>query len=258
MREIKSTAAGNAISVDLTTKVTASSQITVLFDADAPTTQDLTGVDFLSTVDDSGTGDAAQSTTEGNGDGNAGDLNSWTVTTTDGGGICLVIDGTASTASTVANTVTFSHTTAGTDRLMLVAVSMTKETGGVPSVLATSNYNGSTLTLVGSQATSDNKGRLEIWRLLAPASGSNNLTINLSSAPDAAVVGVMTFTGVDQTTPLGAFSSATVDSGTASVNVASAVDELVFAAMVVEGGGDKALAWVGGGTVGPTSRSRWR
>jgi hypothetical protein len=75
---------GNAISVDLTTKVTASSKLTVLFNADAPITQDLTGVTFLSTVDDSGTGDVAQSTTEGNGDGNAGDLNSWTVTTTTG------------------------------------------------------------------------------------------------------------------------------------------------------------------------------
>ncbi|MCH7474805.1 MAG: DUF2341 domain-containing protein, partial [Gemmatimonadetes bacterium] len=81
---------GNAISVDLTTKVTTSSQITVLFNADAPTTQDLTGVAFLSTVDDSGTGDAAQSTTEGNGDGNAGDLNTWTVTTTDAGAGSLV------------------------------------------------------------------------------------------------------------------------------------------------------------------------
>ncbi|MFB3112800.1 MAG: DUF2341 domain-containing protein, partial [Gemmatimonadales bacterium] len=77
---------GNAISVDLTTKVTASGKLTVLFNSDAPTTQDLTGVDFTSTVDDSGTGDAAQATTEGNGDGDAGDLNSWTVTTTDGGG----------------------------------------------------------------------------------------------------------------------------------------------------------------------------
>ena len=41
---------GNAISVDLTTKVAARSKITVLFDSDAPTTQDLTGVTFLSTV----------------------------------------------------------------------------------------------------------------------------------------------------------------------------------------------------------------
>jgi hypothetical protein len=77
---------GNAINIDLTTKVTASSKITVLFDSNAPTTQDLTGVDFTSTVDDSGTGDAAQATNEGNGDGDAGDNNSWTVTTTDGAG----------------------------------------------------------------------------------------------------------------------------------------------------------------------------
>jgi hypothetical protein len=74
---------GNAISVDLTTKVTTSSRITVLFNADAPITQDLVGVDFLSTVDDSATPDAPQSTTEGNGDGDAGDNDSWTVITTD-------------------------------------------------------------------------------------------------------------------------------------------------------------------------------
>ena len=82
---------GNAISIDLTTKVTASSKITVLFNSDAPTTQDLTGVDFTSTVDDSGTGDAAQATTEGDGDGDAGDNNSWTVTTTDGGTAVLLV-----------------------------------------------------------------------------------------------------------------------------------------------------------------------
>ena len=58
----------------------------MVFDSDAPTTQDLTGVDFTSTVDDHTTGDAAQATTEGNGDGDGGDANTWTVTTTDSGG----------------------------------------------------------------------------------------------------------------------------------------------------------------------------
>jgi hypothetical protein len=82
---------GNAISVDLTTKITASSKITVLFDSDAPTTQDLTGVDFTSTVDDSGTVDGAQATTEGDGDGDAGDANSWTVTTTDTTCVAMMI-----------------------------------------------------------------------------------------------------------------------------------------------------------------------
>ena len=84
--------AGNAISGDLTTKATASSKITVLFSANAPTTQDLTGVNFTSTVDDSGTaGVAAQATTQGNGDGDVGDNNSWKVTTTNGaGGACPI------------------------------------------------------------------------------------------------------------------------------------------------------------------------
>ena len=64
---------GNAISVVLTTKLTTTGKITVLFSADAPTTQDLTGVDFVSTVDDNGSSDAPTATTEGNGDGDAGD-----------------------------------------------------------------------------------------------------------------------------------------------------------------------------------------
>ena len=50
------------------------------------------GVNFTSTVDDSGTaGVAAQATTQGNGDGDAGDNDSWKVTTTNGaGGACPI------------------------------------------------------------------------------------------------------------------------------------------------------------------------
>ena len=47
---IPTTTSGNAISVDITTKITASSKITVLFDADAPGTQDLTGKSNLSRI----------------------------------------------------------------------------------------------------------------------------------------------------------------------------------------------------------------
>lgn len=149
----------------------------------------------------------------------------------------VAVDATSTGQTTSAN-VTVSHTTSGAGRLMLVGVSITKEAGGAPSVSATSNYNGTTLTFVGALSTPDDKGRVEVWRLLAPATGTHDLTINLSATPDGATVGVMTFTGVDQATPLGAFASAQNDSGTASVNVNSAVGELIFAALVVEGGGD--------------------
>ena len=123
---------------------------------------------------------------------------------------------------------------------MLVGVSMTKETGGVPSV-STITYNGVGLTLVGSQATSDNKGRIEIWRLIAPATGTFNVVGNLSGAPDGATVGVVTFTGVNQTTPLGSFISDLADSGAASITVSSGASELVFDTLVVEGTSDKDL-----------------
>ena len=105
--------AGNDISVDLTVQVTASSRITVLFDADAPGIQDLVGVDFLSTVDDSGTAPTAQSTTEGDGDGDAGDNNSWTVTTPDPIGAVTVDDVTETEGTGMLFTVSLDNATAG-------------------------------------------------------------------------------------------------------------------------------------------------
>jgi uncharacterized repeat protein (TIGR01451 family) len=224
---------GNTISVDLTAKVTVSDRITVVFDADAPTTQDLIGQDFLSSVDDSGTADAPQATTEGDGDGDAGDANSWRVTTTDApAGSCPAIDGTASSGTTNTNTMTISHTTSGTDRLMLVGVSINNDNleeainpGGI-------TYNGVALTRVGFVDNVDD-ARVEIWQLTETnglPTGTHDVVINFTAdLLRGAVAGVMTFTGVDQTTPLGTFVSAFASSaGPATVNVPSAVGDLVF------------------------------
>jgi parallel beta-helix repeat protein len=62
----------------------------VQFTADAPGTADPIGQNFFSTVDDSGTPPISQPTTEGNADGDGGDNNSWTVTTTDLVGSCPI------------------------------------------------------------------------------------------------------------------------------------------------------------------------
>ena len=230
---------GNDISVDLTSKVTSSSKITVLFGADAPTTQDLTGVDFLSTVDDSGNADTPTATTEGDGDGDAGDNNSWTVTTTDasggggGGGTCTIaIDGAASSGSTSGgSSITISHTTSGSNRLMLVGVSIRpNDDETVTSV----TYNGDSLSLVGTRTHADD-ARVEIWQLTETDgldTGTHDVVVTFSAALDQeATAGVMTFTGVDQTTPLGTFASA---QGTGGVTVSSAVDELVFGVVSAE------------------------
>jgi hypothetical protein len=75
-------------------------------------------------------------------------------------GNCLAIDGAASTGSTVTNSLTISHTTAGNDRLMLVGVSMDNNQ---METVASVSYNGIALTLVGAEVN-DNDARVEIWQ----------------------------------------------------------------------------------------------
>ncbi|MEE9597348.1 MAG: choice-of-anchor Q domain-containing protein, partial [Acidiferrobacterales bacterium] len=218
---------GRAISVDLTVKVTTSDRITVLFNADAPTSQDLIGQNFLSTVDDSTTGDAPQGTTEGNGDGDAGDNNSWTVTTTDLPlGTCPALD-TVSTGLTNTSSVTISHTTSsGLERLMMVGVSINND--GNETVTSVT-YGGNPLSLVGTAQENDD-ARVEIWSLTNPPAGTADVVVTFSAdLQRGAVVGVTTFTGVDQTTPLGGFAGNNgTDAGPATINFSSAAGELVF------------------------------
>ena len=58
----------------------------------------------------------------------------------------------------------------------------------------------------------------------------------------------MTFTGVNQATPLGSFASNDSDSAAASVTVTSAANELVFDTLVVESSTNLSLAPGGGQT----------
>lgn len=137
-----------------------------------------------------------------------------------------------STDTTAADSFTVSHTTSGTNRLMLVGVSHNPNNDEVVSSVT---YNGTALTLVGS-ATYSNDARAEIWRLIAPATGTHDVIITFDKNMSyGAVAGVMTFTEVNQTTPLGTFASASSESvGPATVDVSSATNELVFDTVACE------------------------
>ena len=152
-----------------------------------------------------------------------------------------------STGDTQPASLTISHTTgSGTNRLMLVGISFVNdEMETVTSV----TYNGVALTWVGTGANGDD-ARMEIWRLIAPPTGTYNVVITFS-APlrRAAVAGVMTFTGVHQTTPLGTFVSAVGNASPATVNVTSAANELVFDTVACE----SCTSF----TVGPSQTQRW-
>ncbi len=129
------------------------------------------------------------------------------------------------------SSITISHTTSGVDRLMLVGVSINNDSN---EIVTSVTYNGVNLALVGTAQEADD-ARIEIWRLVAPATGTHNVVVTFNqSLQRQAIAGVITFTGVDQLAPLGTFAGANGTSGSASVDVPSAVDEVVFGVVAAE------------------------
>lgn len=130
-----------------------------------------------------------------------------------------------SSGGTNGSSLTISHTTSGLDRLMLVGVSINNDY--LETVLSIT-YDGKYLTYVNSETQSDD-ARVEIWMLVDPPTGTHNVVITFSAdLKRYAVGGVITFTGVDQTDPLGTFAGNNATSSSASVTVPSAIGELVL------------------------------
>ncbi len=130
-----------------------------------------------------------------------------------------------STGSTTGQTLTVAHTTSGSDRLMMVGISMRND----DHEYATSvTYKGVALTFVAADERSDD-ARVEVWQLVAPPVGTHNVVVTFNKdLKKAAVAGVTTFTGVDQTTPVGATATANGKSTQASVTITAAANELVW------------------------------
>ena len=73
---------------------------------------------------------------------------------------------------------------------MLVGISMAPRSGYTVSSVT---YNGDNFSVVGTREQSD-KARIEIWRLVAPDTGTHDVVVTLSnSGHEGAAVGVMTF-----------------------------------------------------------------
>ena len=151
----------------------------------------------------------------------------------EGSGEIITVDAkTTGTVPSYASSGTVSHTTAGDDRLMLVGVSFGFDLGDSVSSVT---YNGTSLSLVGKRYHSDKASGMEIWSLVAPDTGTHDVVVNNTGTSHyGAVIGVMTFNGVDQSTPLGSFSSSRGRSTTPSTNVTSATGELVFGVVGVD------------------------
>ncbi|MDH5316434.1 MAG: hypothetical protein OEW44_08125 [Gemmatimonadota bacterium] len=172
--------------------------------------------------------------------------------------------GTTSAATT--SQLTWLHPVGVTaNRLLVVGVS-TKDTTTVTGV----TYGGAPLTFSGASSDESSGARVELWYLIGPASGRSPVSVSLSGPADV-IGGAMTFSGVDQATPLGGFvGNGSTGSGATdpSVVVTNAAGELVFAALTIAGNpgvltpaqgltqtwiGYKGLGHSGAGAVAPGS-----
>ncbi|MBI2913817.1 MAG: DNRLRE domain-containing protein, partial [Chloroflexi bacterium] len=135
------------------------------------------------------------------------------------------IDNQSSTQGEWVSSLSWSHTVgSGSNRLLVVGVSVSYAGTTVSGV----TYGGTALTQVGVKDAPSSDGRVEIWRLLAPASGTANVVVSLTNGNlSTTVAGAVSFTDVHQTSPLGAFASASGASGNPSVAVSSAAGEVV-------------------------------
>ena len=124
----------------------------------------------------------------------------------------------ATTGTGTASTLTWSHTVGatGTNRILIVGVSIRNSSSQTVSGIS---YAGAGMTLVG-QTTNSTNARVEIWRLIAPATGANSVVVTLSAAARF-VGGASSFTGVSQTPALalGTYFSNIGNTTTPTVNV---------------------------------------
>ena len=136
------------------------------------------------------------------------------------------IDAASSGSTPDQGSVTVSHTTSGANRLMLVGISMEPEGDSVTSV----TYNGVLLSRVGVEENPGGKARVEIWQLVAPQTGTHDVVVNLSGTSHmGVVVGVQTYSDVNQTDPTYGFGSSSGNSTAAAASVTgSLLDDLVF------------------------------
>jgi uncharacterized repeat protein (TIGR01451 family) len=135
------------------------------------------------------------------------------------------------TRTSPGNSLTFSHTTTGTNLLMVVGVSM-NISGRNTTTVSGVTYNGVALTSAGTAISITNR-RTELWYLIAPATGTHNVVVTLSvpgfgNPIIGTVAGAATFTGADQTTPIRTYVTNSGTSANAFVNVASSSNDMVL------------------------------
>jgi len=124
----------------------------------------------------------------------------------------------------------------GSDRYLLVGVSLNNHATEGPTQVDSVTFGVTSLARIDSIANSDD-GLVEIWGVVAPANDTRDITVTVDQNPSgsAFVAGAMSFEGVHQATPTRTpWTEATSDVASVTLDITSAVGELVFDTVACE------------------------
>lgn len=159
--------------------------------------------------------------------------------------MALAIDAVSSTSGNGAGPFSWSHTCSGSDRVLFVGISHYDSNDTVSGV----TYNSVAMTAVPSGATNNGQFYVSLWYLIAPATGSNTVSVSMTGSVFDIGMAAISFTGSHQTTPYGTAVTATGSSTTPSVVASSASDEIVLDTLTIVHSGTL--------SVGADQTSRW-
>jgi hypothetical protein len=140
--------------------------------------------------------------------------------------------GTSSLANTA---LSWSHTCTGSNLCLIVGVGLGANPDTALSMTAT--YNGVAMTSLGVvHSGGSNGGIAQLWRLVAPATGAHTVAIAAAGGtPISLEGGSVSYTGVNQTTPVGTPVTASSQTGAPSVTVTGTTAGNMVAGVAVNG-----------------------
>jgi hypothetical protein len=122
------------------------------------------------------------------------------------------------------STCNLSHTVAGTNKLLIVGISI-----GDDSAVSTVTYSGQNLTLIRFDEVTTTDRRSELWYLVNPPSGTADVVVTLDKN-EQIIIGAISFTNVDQSSPINANNGGTDPTGTTdpSVSLTTTIDNTLI------------------------------
>lgn len=128
-------------------------------------------------------------------------------------------------SSAGSSSLTWSHTNSGANRLLIVAIACSND------ATATATYNGVSMSSVAKRTSNNDVGAgfAQMFSLIAPSTGANTVSISITVGSCVTFEGgSVSFTSVNQTTPISNTNTAFGNSTPASVTVTSAVGNMTI------------------------------